>query len=55
MTGGEKLRTVRPQDGLDRAMELLGDGQFDQLPVVDPAGRLVGLLTRARLLRWKPG
>jgi Zn-dependent protease/predicted transcriptional regulator len=52
MTGGEKLRTVRPQDGLDRAMELLGDGQFDQLPVVDPAGRLVGLLTRARLLRW---
>jgi Zn-dependent protease/predicted transcriptional regulator len=52
MTGGEKLRTVRPQDGLDRAMELLGDGQFDQLPVVDPTGRLVGLLTRARLLRW---
>jgi Zn-dependent protease/CBS domain-containing protein len=52
MTGGEKLRTVRPQDGLDRAMELLGAGQFDQLPVVDPAGRLVGLLTRARLLHW---
>lgn len=52
MTGGDKLRTVRPQDGLDRAMELLGDGEFDQLPVVDQAGQLVGLLTRARLLRW---
>jgi CBS-domain-containing membrane protein len=33
-------------------MELLGDGEFDQLPVVDQAGQLVGLLTRARLLRW---
>ena len=32
-------------------MELLGDGEFDQLPVVDPTGRLVGLLTRARLMR----
>lgn len=51
MTGGDQLRTVRPQDGLDRAMELLGDGDFDQLPVVDTTGRLVGLLTRARLMR----
>jgi Zn-dependent protease/CBS domain-containing protein len=51
MTSGDKLRTVRPQDGLDRAMQLLGEGDFDQLPVVDTSGHLVGLLTRARLLR----
>ena len=52
MTGSDKLMVVRPQDGLDRAMELLGEADVDQLPVADPSGRLVGLLTRADLLRW---
>lgn len=52
MTGSDKLVVARPQDGLERAMELLGQGDFDQLPVVDQAGSLVGLLTRAHLLRW---
>ncbi len=52
MTGGDRLRTLRPQDDLGRAMTLLDDGHFDQLPVVDTAGRLVGVLNRAHLLRW---
>ena len=52
MTGLDKLRVVSPQDGLDRAMQLLGEGDFDQLPVVDQSGRLVGMLTRAHVLRW---
>lgn len=52
MTGSDKLRVVRPQDGLDRAAELLDDGQVDDLPVVDAYGRLTGVLTRAQLLRW---
>jgi predicted transcriptional regulator len=52
MTRGEQLRTVRPQDNLTRAMELLGEGDFDQLLVVDAAGQLVGVLTRAQVLRW---
>jgi Zn-dependent protease/CBS domain-containing protein len=51
MTGSDKLRVVGPSDGLDKAMELLGAGDFDQLPVVDGSGRLVGMLTRARVLR----
>ena len=52
MTGLDKLRVVSPQDGLDRAMQLLSEGDFDQLPVVDQSGRLVGILTRAHVLRW---
>lgn len=52
MTGPDELRVVRPFDGLERAMELLGEGDFDQLPVVDAAGQLVGMLSRAHLLRW---
>jgi Zn-dependent protease/CBS domain-containing protein len=52
MTGPEKLRVTTPQDSLERAMRLLGEGDFDQLPVVDASGRLVGMLSRARILRW---
>ena len=43
---------VKPQDGLDSAMKLLSEGDFDQLPVVDNSSQLVGMLTRARILRW---
>jgi Zn-dependent protease len=52
MTGPDRLKVVRPYDGLDRAMELLSEGDFDQLPVVDNAGRLVGMLNRGHMLRW---
>jgi Zn-dependent protease/CBS domain-containing protein len=52
MTGPDKLRVVTPMDGLDRALQLLTEDEFDQLPVVDPYNRLVGMLTRAHLLRW---
>jgi CBS domain-containing protein len=48
----EKLRTVVPSDGLDRAISMLGQDEFDQLPVLDTYGRLAGVLTRARILRW---
>ena len=51
MTGGDKLKVVHPQDSLEQAMQLLSSGDFDQLPVVDASGRLVGILTRAHLLR----
>src|SRR5436190_18532994 len=30
MTGGDKLRVVHPNDGLDRVMELFAEGDFDQ-------------------------
>ncbi len=52
MTGPDKLKVVRPQDSLEGAMQILGEGDFDQLPVVDQSGHLVGLLTRAGVLRW---
>jgi len=52
MTGHDKLKVVRPQESLEHAMQLLGEGEFDQLPVVDQAGRLSGMVTRAGVLRW---
>ncbi|HEX6608993.1 MAG TPA: CBS domain-containing protein, partial [Chloroflexia bacterium] len=52
MTGPDKLKVVRPQDDLQRALELINEGDFDQVPVVDATGRLVGLLTRAHVLQW---
>ena len=52
MSGPDKLRVVKPQDGLERAIQLLSEGDFDQLPVADDTGHLVGILTRARVLRW---
>ena len=44
------LKTVTPQTGLDHALRLLAEDSLNQLPVVD-GGRLVGLLTRADVLR----
>jgi Zn-dependent protease len=52
MTGPDKLRVVSANDSLDRAFQFLQEGDFDQLPVVDPYGRLVGMLTRAHLIKW---
>ena len=52
MTGPDKLKVVRPQESLEHAMQLLGEGEFDQLPVVDQAGLLAGMVTRAGVLRW---
>jgi Zn-dependent protease/CBS domain-containing protein len=44
------LKTVAPETDLSRALELLVDGDHNQLPVVQ-AGRLVGMLSRADVLR----
>jgi Zn-dependent protease/CBS domain-containing protein len=52
MQSREKLQAVRPQDSLEGAVQVLMDGQLDQLPVVDPFGRLIGVLSRANVLRW---
>ena len=34
------------------ALRLLGEGQFHQLPVVDVAGQLIGLLSYADVIRY---
>ena len=43
--------TLNPDDSIQRAAELLGDGAFHALPVVDPQGSLVGILTSTDLVR----
>jgi CBS domain-containing protein len=50
MGGREGLVTVAPGASLAAALEALGRGDYEQVPVVEN-GRLVGMLTRADLLR----
>ena len=52
MTGADRLRVVKPSDDLGKALQHLEAGDFDQVPVVDAASRLVGMLSRAHVLRW---
>jgi len=47
---GHDPRTVAPEDLATTAAEILREGQIDQLPVVDDAGRPVGLLDIQDLL-----
>jgi CBS domain-containing protein len=50
MTGPDRLVTVSPSTPLQAAIDALGSGDYEQVPVVDD-GRLVGLLTRAAVVR----
>ena len=50
MGGRDGLVTVAPRATLADALEALGRGDYEQVPVVD-GGRLVGMLTRADVLR----
>jgi CBS domain-containing protein len=42
--------TVRPDDTVRRAAKLIAEHRHNRLPVVDPDGRLVGLVTRVDVL-----
>lgn len=50
MSRSDGLITVAPDDSLMQALEALGKGDFEQVPVVE-RGRLLGLLTRADIVR----
>jgi len=50
MSKDPDLVTVSPETSLQEALERLGAGDYEQLPVVDH-GSLLGLLTRADVLR----
>jgi Zn-dependent protease/CBS domain-containing protein len=50
MGGRDGVRMVSPRDSLARAMSLLVDQDLNQVPVMEN-GRLVGMLSRGRLLR----
>ena len=46
-----EVHTLAPQDPLSRAVQLTLDGFQQDFPVIDEGGALVGVLTRADLLR----
>ena len=48
----ERLHAVRPQQNLNDALPLMTGRDVNQLPVVDDAGRLVGILSRDAILRY---
>ncbi|HEY3524316.1 MAG TPA: CBS domain-containing protein, partial [Candidatus Limnocylindrales bacterium] len=50
MTPAARLATASPLTTLQDAIERLGRGDWEQLPVLD-GGRYVGLLTRASVMR----
>ena len=50
MGGRDGVVTVTPQSTLADALEALGRGDFEQVPVVDD-GRVLGLITRADVVR----
>ena len=45
-------RTLRPSDTLIHAIELFADGGFHALPVVDDAGKVLGMVTTTDVLRF---
>ncbi|HEX6506562.1 MAG TPA: site-2 protease family protein [Chloroflexota bacterium] len=51
MTPAATLRTVAPTEDLRKAIGLLADNRYHQLPVVEQ-GRLVGMLNRDHVLRY---
>lgn len=46
------VTAVLATDSVYRATEILADGAFHALPVVDGAGRVVGIVTSTDLLRY---
>lgn len=51
MTPLDRLHAVGPADSASRALKLLAEQGFNQLPVVD-RGRIRGLVTREDILKW---
>ena len=51
MTPRERLVILAADDEAERALKLLGQNDFDQLPVVENE-RLLGLVQRRGLMRW---
>jgi Zn-dependent protease len=48
----ERLHTIRAQQNLNDVLPLMTGRDVNQLPVVDDAGRLVGILSRDGILRY---
>ncbi len=46
------VTTLDPQEGLKRAIDLIISTSVGALPVVDPGGEVVGILSATDILRW---
>lgn len=51
MTPSERLTTLPPEAGAERALDALAQRDVDQIPIVDH-GRLLGMVLRGDLLKW---
>jgi CBS domain-containing protein len=49
MTG--RVRSCRPEDDVRDAMKIMADGRVRRLPVVDPEGNLLGIISITDLVR----
>ena len=52
MTPAENVATTRPDDDVVDALRRLGTANVGHLPVVDDAGRLVGMFIGDDVARW---
>ncbi len=48
----KELRSCSPDDSVGRALTVMADKRLRRLAVVDPAGKLVGMLALADVARW---
>ncbi|GER68071.1 CBS domain-containing protein [Weizmannia acidilactici] len=46
-----ELYTVKPDDDFENALSILAKHHFKKLPVVNPAGRVVGVISRGDIMR----
>ncbi len=47
----KKVYVVKPDDSIEDAIQLLGKGKVNRLPVVDENNNVVGIITRGDILR----
>ena len=52
MTPYERLVTVTPNDDLEKAVQELSQGGYEQLPVIDAPHHLVGVLRRQDIINY---
>ena len=52
MTPTKELRTLPLSSGIADAAELLSDGEFHAIPIVDESSTLIGLVTSTDLIRY---
>ncbi|SDJ69893.1 CBS domain-containing protein [Sediminibacillus albus] len=48
----QKLYTVKPNDHIEKAINILAENRFKKIPVVNDAGRLTGVISRGDLIRY---